>query len=224
MKFEYILFTLIFFYISLWIQIKLFLSSLGQKKFPISTIQNEKLQKLIYNKTGVGIKSIKISESNHPFGMMIGIPTRPQLILSRKLYETFNPQEMEYVVLHEAGHYKLWHSVIEFTVGLLLLVIGFLILKNILFLSSVIIAVILGVVFGMVMIQIGRLHEYQTDGFTVKRISNPRGMIQATDKFRNFHGKKYSENKNKLLQFLFYRGNPYDSRIKMAEKEIEIRK
>jgi len=222
MKIEYIIFAVIFIYIPLWVPINLFLSSLSQKKSPVTVINDNELQQLIFNKTGVNIKSIKISESKRPFGMMIGIPTSPQLILSRNLYETFSPQEMEYVLIHEAGHYKLWHGVIELIIGLVLLIAGLFVFKNVHPPLSVVIAVILGVVLGVIMIRVGGLHEYQADNFTVRRMTNPEGMIQATNKFKNFYGKSYTEN-NKLLHFLFYRGNPYDNRIKMAEDEIKRR-
>ncbi len=216
-----LLFTLIFLYIPLWVPINLFLSSLGKKRPPISSIENKQLQQLILNKTGVAIKSIKISQSVCPFGMMIGIPSHPQLILSRNLYETFSPKELEYVVLHEAGHYKLGHGIKELIIGLVLFFIGLFIINNFIFLPSMFTAVMLGIVFGVIMIRIGRMHEYQADYFSLKKMTDPTGMISATNKFRGFYGKSYTENRNKLLQFLFYRGNPYANRIKMAEKEIE---
>lgn len=45
-------------------------------------------------------------------------------------------------------------------------------------------------------------------------------MITATEKFRSYYGPRYSENSNQIIQWLFYRGNSYDNRIKMAEEEI----
>src|SRR3989338_10777911 len=121
---KFIIFGLVLVYTALWSQVNLFLSSLGQKKSFVTVVQNDDLRKLIRNKTGIDIESIKILESDKPFGMMVGIPTKPQLILSRKLYDTFTPGEMEYVVMHEAGHYKLWHTVTELAAGITLFVVG----------------------------------------------------------------------------------------------------
>lgn len=222
---KFIVFALIFVYTILWTQINLLLGSLGQKNSPVTIFQNDILRKLIRDKTGIDIATIKISESNRPFGMMIGIPSKPQLVLSRGLYNTFSPSEMEYVVLHEAGHYVLWHSVIELLVGIVLLITGVLILKRIPQLPvSLLCAVAFGIVFGVVMIRLGRIHEYQADRYSAQHMTNPQGMIDATNKFRGFYGKSLTENKNKVIQALFYRGNPYDNRIKMAQTEISARK
>jgi len=222
---KYVIFTVVFIYTFLWTPINLFLSSLGQKKFPITVIDNNQIRQLVKKKTGIDVVTTKISESSRPFGMMIGIPTKPQLILSRNLYDTFAPDEMEYVVLHEAGHYKLWHGAIEFVVGGVLFIIGLLILRGAnQFPASILTAVVVGLVFGVIMIRLGRMHEYQADGYSLTHMTNPEGMIQATGKFRGFYGKSYTENNNKVIQFMFYRGNPYDNRIKMAQAEIERRK
>lgn len=48
------------------------------------------------------------------------------------------------------------------------------------------------------------------------------GPVQAKE--NSVVGKKYSENNNKLLQWLFYRSNLYNNRIKMAQEEISIKK
>ena len=216
---------MVFIYTFSWIPIRLFLSSFRQKKISITVIENQQIQQLIQDKTGIDIKAIKISESDHPFGMMIGIPTKPQLILSRGLYETFTSDEIEYVVLHEAGHYKLWHGVIEFIVGVILFVIGILVLRKINVLKlSIPTALVLSLIFGILMVRLGHSHELQTDGYTVKKMTNPEGMIQATYKFQNYHRKRYTKTRNKVIQFLFYRGNPYENRIKMAREEILERK
>lgn len=220
-----IIFAVILAYTAMWTQINLLLGSLGQKNSPVTIVQNDVLRKLIRDKTGIDITSIKISESNRPFGMMIGIPPKPQLVLFRGLYDTFSPSEMEYVVLHEAGHYVLWHSVIELLVGIVLLITGVLILKMIpQFPVFLLCAVVLGIVFGVVMIRLGRIHEYQADRYSAQHMTNPQGMIDATNKFRGFYGKSLTENKNKVIQAMFYRGNPYDNRIKMAQAEITARK
>ncbi len=86
----------------MWVQIKLLFGSLGKDRPPITIVENPQIQQLIKDKTRIDVESIKISESD-----------RPQLFLSRELYNSFTPDEVEYVVLHEAGHYALAHSVKE---------------------------------------------------------------------------------------------------------------
>jgi len=67
---------------------------------------------------------------------------------------------------------------------------------------------------------LGKLHKLQADQFSLDRTSDPRGMITATEKFRNYYDSKYSQNSNPIVQWLFYRGNPYENRIKIAKEEI----
>ncbi len=218
---EYTLFCVVLLYTAQWSLLNLLLGSLGAKKFPITIVHNDSIRQLIKNKTGIEVKTIKISESNSPFGMMIGIPTKPQLLLSRILYDTFTPDELEYVVLHEVGHYYLWHTVTELAIGIILFVDGIVILGSTPSLyKSVPTALLLGLVFGVIMVRLGRLNEYQADAYSLRHMTNPRGMVLATNKFKSH----YKGNRNKIIEFLFYRGNPFDNRIKMAEAEIERRK
>lgn len=214
----YLVFGLILFYIPMWLQINLFLSSLGKKKKPVTFLRNAGISKILLNKAQTKIDTLKITESDLLFGMMMGIPGNPQLILSRKLYETFNKDELEYVILHEAGHYKLGHSVRELSEGIVFLIIGFLLLTRF---PSLLLAVALGMFFGTVMIQMGKISELEADTFSLKRMTNPKGMITATEKF--YKAWKTQDPKNTLVRLLFYRGNPYKNRIRMANEEIKSR-
>jgi Zn-dependent protease with chaperone function len=208
----------------MWVTIRLWGSSLGKQKQPITVFNDKNISMFIKQKTGINIESMTIAESDRPFAMMVGIPSRPQLILSRYLFSTFSPEALEYVLLHETGHYVLWHTVIEMFAGITFLILGIMILRRIHQNFRVYFAaVLLGVLFGICMIRLGRIHEYNADGYTLKHISNPNGMIEATKNFRGYYGMNFTENKNSLVQWLFYRSNPYDNRIKMAEKEINRR-
>lgn len=201
-----------------WVAISLFVSSLGQEKAPITIVENKPMLQLIKDKTGIAITNIKISESQQPFAFMVGIPTQPQLMISRGIYNSFSPSAMEYVLIHEAGHYKFWHGVTEFGTMIIFLIIGVILIKklNLGFIRII----ILGLFFGILLIQLGKFDEIKADEFTVETMTNSQGMIEATNNFRNYHGKRYTENNNKILQFLFYRSNPYENRIKMAEEQI----
>lgn len=217
---KYLAFALILFYIPMWSQINLFLSSIGKAKKSARLVKDEWIIKILKEKSGMNMKSIRILNSSLFFGMMAGIPGNPQLMLSKELYEDFNKNELEYVLFHEAGHYKLGHSVIELSAGILLLVLGIFILNS--FQSNVLSALLLGLLFGILMIQFGRLKEVQADNFSLKRMTNPEGMITATNKLVKAWESRST--KNKIILFLFYRGNPYKNRIKMANSEISDRK
>ncbi len=217
--FKYLFFGVILVGISMWVQINLFFGSLGREKSPITIVENLQIQQLIKDKTGVDVGSIKISESDRPFGMMIGIPGKPQLFLSRGLYDRFTPDEMEYVLLHETGHYVLRHTVSELFLGLGLLVAGVMMLRKVKKpIPALLVAGFLGLLFGIAMIRLGAFHELRADNYSVTRMTNPEGMINATNKFRGYYGKSLTQTENKVIQWMFYRGNPYDNRIKMAEE------
>jgi Zn-dependent protease with chaperone function len=202
----------------MWLPIKLFLSSLGKKKKPISSIRDKKIETTLLTKTRTKISSTKISESNLLFGAMVGIPGHPQLFLSRRLYDSFTWNELEYVILHEAGHYKLRHSLIELTEGIVFFVFGTLILSRV---PSPILGAALGLIFGILMIQLAKISELEADLYSLKRMSDPKGMISATEKF--FEGWKSKDPKHPVIRFIFYRGNPYKNRIRMAKQEIQRR-
>ncbi len=209
----------------MWMQINLFLSSLGKTKKPLVTLKDKNISKMIFEKTNTRLDYIKISESDKPFGMMMGIPFFPQLILSRKLHETFNKDEIEYVILHEMGHANLWHSTQELLAGIIFFIAGLVVLNRFSGVIGVVIAIILGLVFGILMIQFAKFKEIEADKYSLKRLTNPKGMITATHKFH----KAYVEPSeiNAIVRFLFYRGNPgnpYPNRIRMAKIEEKNRK
>ena len=219
---KYVIFVLLLAYIPMWVQTNLLLGSFGHGKTPITAVEDRQLTDMIRQKTGVEVKTITISESERPFGMMVGIPGRPQLILSRALYRDFSPDELQYVVLHETGHYAFAHSLKELGLGLALLVVGVLMLRRTRKgWLGVVVAIVLGFVFGVTLIQQGKYNELQADAYSLSHMDNPEGMITATERFRSYYGVSYTQTNNKVFQWLFYRGNPYDNRIKMAKAEIE---
>lgn len=212
---DYLIFSLVLAYIPVRLQINLFLSSLGKKKKPVTFLKNAGISKILSAKAKTKIDTIKMTESDLLFGMMVGIPGNPQLILSRKLYETFSKDELEYVILHEAGHYKLGHSVKELTEGIVFFGLGLLILNRF---PNLLLAAVLGLIFGILMIQLAKISELEADNFSLKRVGNPKGMITATEKFYKVW--KHQDPKSPLIRFLFYRGNPYENRIKMANEVL----
>jgi len=60
---KYTIFAVVFIYTFLWTPINLFLSSLSQKKFPITVVDNDQIRQLVKKKTGIDVVTIKISES-----------------------------------------------------------------------------------------------------------------------------------------------------------------
>lgn len=153
----------------------------------------------------------------------MGIPGRPIMILSSALYKTFNNSEKEYVILHEAGHSKLNHSIKEAVVFIVLFIVMVFVQRDFFATNSLFTALLLGVAAGISNIQIARLFEHEADNFAVRRMADPQGMIGATKKFIDAY-KKITPPENSFVHLLFYRGAPYSKRIAKAQIEMERRK
>lgn len=63
--------------------------------------------------------------------------------------------------------------------------------------------------------------EYEADHFTVTHITDPQGMISATEKFKNQNFPPIDDTGIKWK--LLYRSVPYQERIEMAKQEMITR-
>lgn len=220
---RYIIIILLSYIYWQWMALYLFMTSIKKGKEAIEIIKDKTLLDLIVKKTGLRLASIRISSSAKPWGMMIGLPRFPYMILSRTLYENFNPDEVEYVVLHETGHYVLAHSAKLAVLFVSFLTMGFVLISNS---TALFTWMSVGLVIGMVMIRMSRIFEYEADDFAVKHMANPQGMITATHKFqeayKNFDLIPHDE--DTPIGTFIYMGIPYNQRVRTAEKEIQRRR
>lgn len=216
---KYLLVLIISFVSWSWMSLYLQASSIRMGKKAIEIIRDKTLLDLIFKKTGLQLASIRISSSTKFWGMMIGLPKFPYMILSRALYENFNKDEVEYVVLHETGHYLLAHSAKLAVLYLSFLSTGFVLIANS---QSFLVWIGIALIIGMIQIQMSRICEYDADDFTLSHITNPKGMITATHKFenayKNFDLLRHDE--DTFLGRLIYMGIPYNERVRNAEREI----
>ena len=220
---EYLILFITILITSQWVPIRNNILSVFGQKTPYTVEKNKAISRTIKEKTGVKIETFKIIEDHKPHGAMIGIPGKPQLLLSRDLYSSFNKSELEYVLLHEAGHYILKHGIKIALVITILFLSGLYILNTIsIKLPIETLVVLIGFVFGIISIQYQRVCEYKADAFTLERMTNPEGMITATYKFKKAWGNWPPQ--NGLRRKLFYAGVPYSERIKNAQEEIQKRK
>lgn len=216
---EYIFIVVISYACWMWMTLYLFATSIGGGKEAIKIITDKKLLEVIYKKTGLHIASIRVSSSPKPWAMMIGLPRHPCMILSQKLYESFNKDEIEYVLLHETGHYILAHSAKLAILYLSYLTIGFIIISNI---QLPFVWIGIAVIIGLIQIQMSRIYEYEADNFAVSHMTNPKGMITATRKFEETykHFDVIRHDEDTFLGRLIYMGIPYNERVRNAEKEM----
>jgi Zn-dependent protease with chaperone function len=212
---RYCALLLIIFFVATWMTNILYLSSIGQKQQPLTKVTDSPLLAIIKSKTGLKLDSFQIAASDKLYGNMVGIPGHPYMMLSSKLNDIFTDSEKEYVVLHETGHYLLNHTIKETILGLFLFLIGcFIIHKH----RKLYLVPIIGITFGLLCIQYGMVSEKEADRFALAHITDPNGMITATDKFRSAHYPPLDD--YSPLWPILFRSNPYHVRIEMAKREI----
>jgi Zn-dependent protease with chaperone function len=198
--------------------LNLYLSSVGQKQQLFTEIKSSPLIDLIQTKTGLTLSSFRIVASTRMYALMVGLPNKPYMVLSSALNQAFSDSEKEYIVLHESGHYLLRHGMKEAIAFILLYAIGCLIIRKLPFWSIPCIGIMLGLLY----IQVGMHNEYEADHFALIHITDPQGMITATHKFKAQQFPKIDD--HSLTWKLLLRSTPYYERVNMANEEIEARK
>lgn len=144
---------------------------------------------------------------------MAGLPFWPKMILSEGLYKSFNRDELEWVILHEAGHCVLWHNLQAFFIQIGILSIG--IYTILLFKLPLLVTWLYAIFLSFVCIQILRWGiEYVADRYSIYRVDNPVGVITAQEKLRKANGEKG------ILRFLFHCNISPTKRIEMAKQRM----
>lgn len=222
MNIEYLVFLITFLYLSNRFQVNTFAKQLFREKGKVKELKDKQIFDNVFKKTGLKLRSIKLFESETPFGMMPGIPWRSDMILSTNLYKTFSKDELEYVVMHEVGHCKMWHTVKFAFIEILFAMLGlnflyFLPKNDLLILASI----LAGVVYAIIFVQVARFFERQAEEFAVSKMDNPEGMISAVEKFK----KGYPDTTFFYIKRFLFGWNIFpEEKIEVAEKEIEKRK
>ena len=208
-----------FFFITNWFQILTILSAVFGGKVENRSIKDKWIYETIYKKTGLKLLDITIYKDKRMYGMMAGIPLWSKMILSEGLYNNLNKDELEWVILHEAGHCVLWHNLKAAIYQLIFVVFGVCLIYT--YNLNFIISLLLAVVFSLICIQvIRRLIEYEADKFSIVRVDNPKGVITAQEKFRKSKNKNLFSSEKSLGRFLLY-WNIYPSkRIEMAKARL----
>lgn len=211
-----IVFVTIFLVVSNWFQLLSFSKLIIGPKIKTRSLDDKWIKSVVKKKTGLDLLDITLFEDKKMYGMMAGLPFWPKMILSEGLYKNLNKDELEWVVLHEAGHCVLWHNLEAFIIEMAFLGAGI----YLLFVTKVnlIVAVLLSLFLSLVCIQVIRWFiEYAADKYSIDRISKPKGVITAQDKFRNNKQKNLFSDEKSIWRFLLV-WNIYPSkRIEMAE-------
>lgn len=208
-----VMFILIFIILCNWFQLRSFLSIIIGPRYKTSSIDDKWIKSIVKKKTGLSLLDIIIFHDQKLYGMMVGLPFWSKMILSEGLYRSFNKDELEWVILHEAGHCVLWHNLQAFFIQIGILSIG--IYTILLFKLPLLVTWLYAIFLSFVCIQILRWGiEYVADRYSINRVGNPRGVITAQEKLRKAYKVKG------ILRFLFYWNIPPTKRIEMAKQRM----
>lgn len=216
---EIILFVILFLAIVNWSQIISFSSLFVGPKIKTSTIKDEWINNVVKKKTGLKLLDITLFHDKKMYGMMAGLPFWPKMILSTGLYESLNKDELEWVILHEAGHCVLWHNLQSFFIEMITMALGIYLIQlnkiNLFFIP------IHAILLSIVAIHLIRwTTEYVADKYSINLVDNPNGVITAQDKFRKNYAKNFMNDEKSIFRFLFHWNiYPYQ-RIEMAKKRL----
>lgn len=216
-----IIFALIFLIICNWFQLYSFLPVIFGPKHETSSVDDKWIKLVVKKKTGLSLLDITIFHDQKMYGAMAGLPFWPKMILSEGLYKSFNKDELEWVILHEAGHCVLWHNLEALLIQILILALG--IYTTFKWNPPALVVIISSIFFSFICIQIIRwVIEYIADKYSIDRVENPNGVITAQDKFRNASVKNPFSSEKNILRFLLY-WNIYPSkRVLMAKRRMRI--
>lgn len=221
---SYIIFAIIFLFICNYFQILHFAKLIVGPKIKTETLKDDWINSVVKKKAGLNLKDITLFKDEKMYGMMTGLGPwmMPRMILSEGLYKNLNNDELEWVILHEAGHCVLLHNIQSLIIELIFLGTGLYLIstQNI----NLFIIPILSLIFSIFAIQvIRRMTEYTADMYSISRVDNPNGVITAQEKFRkNYKGSIFSNEKS-IVRFLFH-WNIYPSqRIEMAKFKKAIK-
>ncbi|HSX49180.1 MAG TPA: M48 family metalloprotease [Candidatus Saccharimonadales bacterium] len=216
---KFLIFISIFLFVCNYFQIISFLKIFIGPKIKTEPLNDKWINSTVKKKTGLNLITVTLFKDKKLYGMMAGLPFWPKMILSEGLYKTLNKEELEWVILHEAGHCILWHNLEAafFELGIEIVGIYTIALWNI----SLILVPLYALLLSFICIQVIRwLIEYVADRFSIARVDNPQGVISAQDKFRKcYKGSKF-DGEHSLLRFLIHWNIYPEQRIKMARERM----
>lgn len=181
----FLIFIVIFFLIVNRYWIKSLIEGFLKPKVKSKNLSDKNILNFIENKTGLKLLNIKLIDTRATWAMMSGFPSRPYLILSYDAYKNFSKDEFQWLLLHEAGHFLLWHNIkmVFLQVGFILT--GFFILFRInTFLNPFLLSILLGLLFAILYVQITRRFEYEANYFALSKMDNPKGLKSIYEKAR----------------------------------------
>lgn len=203
------IFLIIFILIANWKQIIFFVVAFLRPKVKKTKLKNKWMLDIVKEKAGLNLKHIVVIESDKMYGGMSGIPGRPLMMLSSQLLKTLNKEEQEYVLLHEAAHFKYYHPIILAVSQIALILVGLYFVYR----TPLCVAILAGFLLGLMFIQIARVTERAAENFAASHMENPKAMLSAVAKFN----KRWKKSLYKPLKLISWNVS-YEEKHRIAKK------
>ncbi len=148
-----------------------------------SDVENGLIKNIIYSKTPIKSDiTIRLCDTRDFFGLMAGLPGKPVVYISTTGISELSDSGLEWLILHETGHYVLLHPYKWATVQVVLILIGIFILVFVYRKKQslvVPILLILVVLVGFVSTHFDRVQEVQANQFALDRMSDSKGLQEG---------------------------------------------
>ena len=210
-----IIFVTIFIYFSNWKRFKFLPKVLLNPKRNLKQYHNNKLVDNLSKKLGVKFE-IKVQKSQIINGYMPGIPKKPVMILTQGAIDKLTPQELEWMILHEAGHCLKWHTLKNTIAWMIFLLLGVALILNLML--SPFQTIIMALLLSLLWIQFERRSEVEADRYSLDKGADPKAMISFFEKMNNEHPNIIY--RNEWLGFFLSPHPNYKKRIAMAQAKL----
>lgn len=210
-------------FVSSWYLIPLTVQSVFSARPGIQTGTDAEIITVLNDLSRGRFTAYSIIGSDRLFAVASGLPGFERMVVSSSLLSTFNRDERMYVIAHEVGHVLRHHTLREAALVVALASILWSISTRLRLWQKPRrtmfgISMSLGLLSGLFLIQLQRLHEYEADMFALEQGVSPEAMIAATKRFAQQAGASTTD--DSLIRTLFVRGVPYSERIRMAESAL----
>jgi len=223
---RYLIFLSLFFYLANWRLVHNWFRKEEQSSNVLANkVVDHRIHNFIYKMTGVKLDHVYIAPSKALFAFCGGVTRKPILVISRGAYEKFKENALEWLLLHEVGHYVLGHTMGMVLVETSYAIVGWLILTvidNTMLL--IILSPVLAVLLAIATIQTNKRFDVQANEFAVKKMKHPIGMKEGALLLMQ-QAQDSGIMHDTILMKLFYPWNygMWNRTIKDAEKEIKRR-
>ena len=174
-----VIFVLLFFFIVNRNWIRSFFEGFVNQESKPEDLKDQKILELVKSKTGLKLNKIKLLDTKTTWAMMAGLPAMPYMIISKDAYENFSKDEMEWLLLHEAGHYALWHNAKMILHQLLFIAIGVWTLSVF---NELLVALLVAVSCAILHTQLVRRFEYEANYYALSKMDNSKGLKNMYEK------------------------------------------